>query len=204
MALGQRARVRVGGDVEDLVRIAVAREEALEPGEIARRCSDQDRPAGAGLDQAHAPEDQRAHDPFPEVRLRQEHVPEALRRDEQGLHRAHRLAVHQRRPAGEGADLRQELARSLLDDRRHVSEPVPTGDADPPGQDDEHAPPRPARFEEPISVREAMDLAESTEALDLVGVEDRKALVAPAVGGLGLERAAVRRAHQGTGPSSLK
>jgi hypothetical protein len=48
---------------------------------------------------AHTPQDQRAHDPLPELRLRYQQGSQPLRCDDQGFHRTLRVGIHQSRPA---------------------------------------------------------------------------------------------------------
>ena len=61
----------VGLGVEPLMRMAVARQEAFEPQHVAVvGAADDHRPARAGLEQADAAQDQRAHDALAELGLR--------------------------------------------------------------------------------------------------------------------------------------
>ena len=77
-ALDQRPGFRVGLGVERLMRMAVAAEKALQAKHVAVvGAADDDRPAGAGLEQSDAPQDQSAHDPLAELRLRDQQSPGA-------------------------------------------------------------------------------------------------------------------------------
>ena len=83
-ALDQRLRFRIGVGIERLVRVAIAGQEALQPQYIAALgVADDDGPARSRLDQAHTTQDQGAHDPLAELRLRHQQGPQPLRRDDQ-------------------------------------------------------------------------------------------------------------------------
>ena len=114
-----------------MVGLAVAGEETLQPHHVAERVgADQHRAADAALDQADPAQDQRAHDALAELGLGDQQRAQLLRRDQQRLDIALGVAVDQRGAAGQLADLGQELARPLVDDRRDVAEPVALGDRD--------------------------------------------------------------------------
>jgi hypothetical protein len=84
------------------MRMTVPRQETIEPDHIAmlRRPHDQ-RPAGAALDQTHAPQDQGPHDSFAKLRLRDQQSSQALRWDDQSLDRSLCVSINQRGSAGE-------------------------------------------------------------------------------------------------------
>ena len=152
-----------------MVRIAVAGEKALQADDAARiRRPDQHRTAGAALDQADAAQDQRAHDALAEIGLGDQQRAQALRRNQQRFDLALGMAVDQRDPAGELADLGEKLARSLVDDRRHMAEAVALGDRDVAGQHHEHARPRPAGLEQFFAVAVVADIAEPAHAGDFL------------------------------------
>ena len=70
--LEKRGRVGLLGRVDDVVRLAVALQEALQADEVCGVGSpDQRRADDALLDEAHAAQDQRAHDALARGRLRQ-------------------------------------------------------------------------------------------------------------------------------------
>ena len=85
--------------------------------------------AGAALDQGDAAQDQRAHDALAELGLGdQQRGAGSSGGIDQRLDLAFGVAVDQRGRAGQLADLGQELARALLDDRRDMAEAVALGD----------------------------------------------------------------------------
>ena len=68
------------------MRLAVAGEETLQPGDIRAVGSTHDqRPADAALDQADAAEDQRPHDALAKVGLGDQKPAQAFRRNDNGL-----------------------------------------------------------------------------------------------------------------------
>ncbi len=123
-----------------MVRLAVARQEILQPRHVAeRRRADQHRAADAALDQADPAQDQRAHDALAEIGLGDQQRAQLLRRNQQRFDVALGMAVDQRDAAGELADLGQKLPRPLVDDRRDMAEAVALGDRDMARQHHEHA-----------------------------------------------------------------
>ena len=68
-------------------------------------------PAGAGLQQADAAQDQRAHDPLAQFGFRNQQRAQPVRRNDQRLYRLLRDGVHQRRPAGQLRQFAHELRR---------------------------------------------------------------------------------------------
>ncbi len=117
-ALDQRLRLRIGLGIERLVRMAVAGQETLQPQHVAvLGAADDHRPAGPGLDQADAAQDQGAHDALAELGLGDEQRPQPLGRDDQGFHRALRVGIDQRRPARQLRQLAHERAGPVGDDQ---------------------------------------------------------------------------------------
>ena len=162
------------------MRNAVAAEEVAQAHDVGRRRrTDQHRAAGAGLDQPHAPQDQRAHDPLAEIGFGNQQRTQPVVRDQQRFDFADRTAVDERAAAAQLTDLAGELADTVLDDRRVMAVAITAGDADGTGQHDEHAGPGLAGFEQPLTVRIAPHRAEAPHALDLRGRQRRKRLRAP-------------------------
>ena len=94
-----------------MVRLAVARQEILQPRHVAERDrADQHRAAGAALDQADPAQDQRAHDAFAEIGLGHQQRAQLIRRNQQRFDIALGMAVDQRDAAGKLADLGHETA----------------------------------------------------------------------------------------------
>ena len=111
------------------MRLPVAAQEGLQPDDVGDvRRADQHRAAGAGLDQADAAQDQRAHDALAELGLGDQQPAQVLGLDHQRLDVALGVAVDQGRASRQRADLGQELAGPLIDDRRDVAEAVALGD----------------------------------------------------------------------------
>ena len=113
------------------MRMAVAAEKALQPKHIAvLGASDDHRSAGSRFNQPDATQDQRAHDPFPEFRLRDQQCPELVRRDAQGLHRSLCVGVNQSRSARQLRQFAHECARAMRDDWLAATRLVVLGDVD--------------------------------------------------------------------------
>ena len=120
--------------------MSVAAEEVLQPHHVVRiRRADQHRAARAGLDQADAAQDQRAHDALAELRLGDQQPAQSSGGITQRLDLAFGMAVDQGGPSRQRADLGQELAGPLIHDRRDMPEAVALGDRDMAADDDEHA-----------------------------------------------------------------
>lgn len=113
--LGRITRDDVGGvaiarGIEQMMRLAVAGEEALQPHHACRmRRTDQHHAADAALEQIDPAQDQRAHDALAEFGLGDQQRAQPLRRQQQRLDIAFGAAVDQRRPSGELAQLRPKL-----------------------------------------------------------------------------------------------
>jgi hypothetical protein len=87
------------------------------------------------------------------------------------------MAVDQRDPAGELADLGQKLSRPLIDDGRDTAKPVALGDRDHAGQHDKHARTRLAGLEQGFAMLVMKHLAEPSHAVDLMLGQSRKGLL---------------------------
>ena len=142
----------------------------------------------ARLDQAHATQDEGAHDAFAEVRLRHEQRAQTVRGDDQRLYLAHRVSVDERGASGDLGHLAEELSRALLDEGNAVPQAIA------PGQDHaalgEHEQPgaRPPRRNQALPIPEAPDLTEALHALTILGVQDREHLRAARLEVLGQAR----------------
>ncbi len=181
-ALDQRLRLGVVLGIKPQMRMTIAAEEAFEPEHVAvLGPTDDHRSAAAGLDQADAPQDKRAHDALAELRLRDQERTQAIRCDDQGLDRALRVRVDQRGPAGELRQLAHERARLVGDDQLAAAELAVLGDVDLAGQDDHQPVADLADARERIARRVGADLAEPAHALDLMRLQCRKHLGAPRV-----------------------
>jgi hypothetical protein len=105
--------------------------ETLQPHHGGRlRPAYQHRAAGAGLDQRHAPQNQRAHHPLAQVGFGNDERAQLAGRHQQGIDVVLGMAVDQRGRARQLADFGQELARPLGDDGHHMAQAVALGDGD--------------------------------------------------------------------------
>ena len=124
-ALDQRPRRRVGLGIEALMGMAVAGEKSVQPQHVAIvGAADDDRPAGARLDQPDAAQDQGAHDPLAELGFRDQQRAQPVRRDDQSLDRSVRVGIDQDGPARELSELAHERRRRswvVIRRRRPVS-----------------------------------------------------------------------------------
>ena len=147
----------------------------MTPAEFGR--SDQHRTADAGLDQAHAAKDQRAHDALAEIGFGNQQRPQPLRRNQQRFDVTLGIAIDQCGAAGELADFGEKLTRSLIDHRRDVTEAVALADRDMAGQDDVHSRARLAGFEQSFAVFVASHFAEAAHSRDLLRRQRRERLL---------------------------
>ena len=170
--------VLVGGGIEQMVRLAVARQEILQPRHVAeRRRADQHHTAGPALDQIDPAQDQRAHDALAEFGLRDQQRAQLIRRNQQRFDVALGMAVDQREAAGKLADLSEKLPRPLVDDRGDMAKAVALGDRDGAGQHHEHAGTDLAGFEQGVAVPVGAKLPETAHPLDFGIRERRKGLL---------------------------
>ena len=117
-ALDQRPAARVLVWIECLERMAVAPQEALQSQHVAAAgASDDDRSAGAALEQSDAAQDQRAHDALAELGLGDEQRAQLLGRNDQRLDRLRSMRVDQCRARRQRGKLAHEAAGRMRDDR---------------------------------------------------------------------------------------
>ena len=181
-ALDQRLRLRIGLGVQSLTRMAVAREKALEAEHIAARgIADDHRPAGSGLEQTDATQDQGAHDALPELRVGDQQRAEPVRRNDQGVYRFERVGIHQSPPARQLRQFAQERAGAVADDRRTAAGLIVLGDVDLPGQDDDQAVAHLADLGQRLPHAVGAHHAEPTHPLDLGCLQGGEHLVASRV-----------------------
>lgn len=174
------ARRRIEGGIGNLVRLAGASQEGLQAHHVRRiRIADDQRPAVARLQEAHPAQDQRAGDPLAEVGLGDQQRPQPLGWDQNRLYRPLGMAVHQRRPRRELADLGQKMAGPMLDHRLAPPQSVALGDRDLPRQKHEHPRRGLARLEQRLAVRIGDRLTESPQPIDLGRCQDREGLLRP-------------------------
>src|SRR4030095_5592422 len=93
-SVDQGLGLRIGFGIEPLLRMAVAAEKAFEPKHVAIvGAPDDDRPARAGFEQSYTAENQGAHDPFAELRFRNQERPQPVGRDNQRIDLVLRVSV---------------------------------------------------------------------------------------------------------------
>ena len=163
--------------VDGGVRVTVAGEESHQPDEVGRaRRPDEQRSAGAELDEAGPTEDERPHDPLTDLRLGHQHRADALPRNAQCLHRVDGVAVEHRRTTRELSQLPQEHARERVIDGDLLPQVSATADLHPALDEHEESMGNRADFEERLAGLVVMDLAEAAQAIDLLRLEDGKGL----------------------------
>jgi hypothetical protein len=122
------------------MRVAVAREKTLQAHHVrAQRRADEDRAAGAVLDQGDPAQDERAHDAFADLGFGDDEAAQPLGGNEKRLDVGLCARVDERGAARQLSDFGKELARSLLDDRDHMAQAVPGADGDNARNEHEHA-----------------------------------------------------------------
>ncbi len=177
--LDQRPRLRVALRVEAIVRVGVARQEPDQAQHVAiPRPADDDRPAGAGLDEPDAAQDERAHDALAELGLGDEQRAQSLRRNQQRLDVAPGVGIDERGTAGQLGEFAHERPDVVRDDNLRHRRLAPAGDGGVARENDRKAV---AGFAEPHdrSARiEAAQLAEAPQPVDLGGLEHREHLFA--------------------------
>ena len=158
--------------------MAVARQEALqaEHGGVAG-WSDQHRSAAVRINQSDPAQDQRAHDALAQFGLGHHQRAQRFGIDDERIDVAHRVAVHQRRPARQLRHFGRELARPDFGDRRAVAHAVVTADGDAPRQHHQHAEGSAARLEQHLAVAPLAPRAETVQTLDFGRAQHRENLV---------------------------
>src|SRR6266436_2854328 len=175
-----RRRVWIIGGIEHLERGGVSGEKALQAQEVETAGRpNEDRPAGAHLDQAYAAQDERVHDALADVGLGYEQGPQPVGRNEERLHVAGRARVDEGWAAGQLARFGDEIARPFVDDVDDPPQTLVPRDGDGAGDEDEHARPYFARREQRLASCVAPNRAETAETVDLLRTELREHL-APA------------------------
>ncbi len=174
------------------MRMPVAGEEPFEAQHVAIvGAADDDRAAGADLDQADPAQDQGAHDALAELGLFDHQLAQPARRYDERLDRFGGSRVDERRAVGELRQFAHKRARAVGHDRLGLSVPAALGDFDPAAQDHKsarrHLAGRHHMFARPIGSA----LAEPRQPLDLRRLQHRKHLPAP-----GLDQRVYRLRHR--------
>jgi hypothetical protein len=106
--------------IQRLVRMAIAPQKILQPQHVQRTGrSDQDGTALSLFEQAHAPEDQGAHDALAQRGFLHQHIAQPGPRHQQRLHIGGGDGIHQRGTLGKLGQFAQEISRPMPDD--HVA-----------------------------------------------------------------------------------
>ena len=101
------------------MRMRIAAEKVCQPKHVAViGAADDHRSTGPGLEQADAAQDQGAHDPLAELRLRDDQRPQPIRRNDQRFDRFARIGIDQRRSARQLRQFAEERAGPLGDNGR--------------------------------------------------------------------------------------
>ena len=178
----QRLGVGIRLGIEAQMRMAVVAEKALQPQHVAVvGAADDHRPARAGLQQADAAQDERAHDALAELRLGDEKRAQLIGRNDQRLDRPTRDRVDERRPTGKLCQLAEERTRTMGDDGCGAARRVMARDLDFAGEDDAQPAADVAHLREPLARRKCAQGAEAPDARDLRRVQGGKHLVAARV-----------------------
>ena len=156
-----------------------AAEKVFKPKHIAIvGAADDNWSAGPGLKQADTTQDQGAHDPLAEFRLRNQQGPQPVRRDDQRLDGFAGIGVHQCRPARQLGQLAEERTGTLSDNRRLLAGNVLDG-LNSPRQDDAQAMADIARLLYCLAGSEGAHRAKPSNPLDLRRLQNREHLVVP-------------------------
>jgi hypothetical protein len=159
--------------------VTVATEKTFQPEHIAALCvTDDDRSAGPGLKKADAAQDQRAHDPFAEISLRNKQCAQPVGLDDQRLHGLLGYGVNKRRPSGHLRQFAHELAGPMRDDQIAATGLVTLRNVNAAGKDDDK--PRtdlPGR-QQRLAGGKGANFAEPAHPLDLDPIEIWKHLAA--------------------------
>jgi len=136
-ALDQGFRFRIDLGIEMLKRMAVARQKTLEAeNEGMIGATDDDRAAGASLDQTDPAQNQGPHDPLADFGFADKQRPQPLGRYDQSPARARRIGIHQGRPTGQLCQLSHEGAGLMGHDEIVMAQLIASGDVDFTGEDD--------------------------------------------------------------------
>jgi len=161
--------------VDDVVGLAVALQETLQPQALGAFGRAQDDGAGGTLlDQRDAAQDQRANDALAEIGLGDDQRAQTRGAEQQDLDRTVGDDVDERGAARERSHFAGEVARFLAHDWNDVAEAVALADGDGAAQDDEHAHTGLAARYEALARSVALDRGEAPHALDVRGAEPRE------------------------------
>jgi hypothetical protein len=176
----------VSGRIEQVVRIAIPGEKALNPDYVrgAGR-ADQDGAGGATLKQGHSSEDERAHDALAELRFGDQQRAQTLGGNEQALDIAPCCAVGDRRAPRKLTGLAREVTCALFDHWRHMAQAVALDDRHEALEHDEHAGAELSSLEQLLPVGVVAQRSIAPQSVDFARSQRRKCfLVARSVSGV--------------------
>ena len=134
------------------MRIAVAREKILQAHHVwVQRGPDQNRAAGAILDQGDPAQDERAHDLLAEFGFGDDDAAQTLGGNKKRLDIGRCARIDKGRAAGQLSDFGKELAWSFFDDRHHMAQTIPRADGNGTSDEHEHAGARLTSHEQEIA-----------------------------------------------------
>jgi hypothetical protein len=178
-AFDQRLCFGIGFGIEQLMRMTVAAQKTLQPQHVAiLGPADDDRSAGAGFEQAHAAQDQCAHDALAEIGLRDKQRAQPVRLDDQRLHGFLGRGVDQPRPSGHLRQFAHELAGPMRDDQIAAAGLVALGNVDAAGKDDDKPRTDLPGCQQRLAGGKGAYFAEPSHPLDLDPIEIGKHLIA--------------------------
>ena len=171
-------RAGVGVRAQHLVRVTAPPEKLRQTKRVGMLGATEEHwPADAGLEEAHATQDERSHDALSEVRLRDEDVAQPVRRNDDRLDRLRRARVHQRGATRQLRELAHERAGRMGDDGLAVPQHVVLTHRDLATQDDEHPGADLAARHQTLVRVVSPCLAEGSQPIDLGRRQARKHLV---------------------------
>ena len=174
-----------------MMRLPVAVQKTLQPHHPGGlRLADQHRAAGAGFNQRHAAQNQRAHQPLAQIGFGNDQRAQLAGGHQQRFNVFFGMPVHQRHAARQLPHFGQKFAWPLPHDGHDVAHAVALGDGHHALQHHKHARPGLAGGEKPVTALVMQHLAEAPDPVDLLRTQEWKHLV-PAIGGAsGLARLA--------------
>ena len=164
--------------IQQLMRMTVAAQKALEPKHVAIFGSaDNDRSARAAFEDGDPAQDQGPHDAFAKFSFGDHQRAQPLRRNNERLHGLLSDCIHQRRAAGQLRQFAHKVARAGREDRFGVAQIVLLGDRDLAREDDHQAGSDLPACHQRFTGRIGPHLAEAAHALNIQRIERGKNLI---------------------------
>ena len=175
----KRGGIAILGDIDDLMRTGIAGQEVLQSPQLGRfRPSHQHRAAGAGFDQCHPTQYQRADNTLAKVCLGDDQRAQLGRRHKNRLQILLGIRVYQRVAAGKLSDLAGKLSSPQAHNGNHATHAVTLAERQSALQYDEHAWASFAGREQAGAALKASHGAKPADARDLRVGKHRKHLIA--------------------------